>query len=78
MNLSQVAAAFRPFDTLAATASSQSPGGRAVVARQMGKACLVGCRALHIDADERGDNGAAPPPEAETIARWREEAAAEA
>lgn len=85
-------------------------GGRtshaAVVARQMGKACLVGCRALHIDADERGaalgdqrirlgdwialDGArgevtlgrraivAAPPPEAETIARWREEAAAEA
>jgi pyruvate,orthophosphate dikinase len=79
-------------------------GGRtshaAVVARQMGKACLVGCRTLRIDADERGatlgeqhihcgdwialdgatgeitlgrrDIVSAPPPEAETISRWRE------
>jgi pyruvate,orthophosphate dikinase len=83
-------------------------GGRtshaAVVARQMGKACLVGCRTLRIESDERGatlgeqrihagdwialdgatgeitlgrrDIVRAPPPEAETIARWRAESAA--
>ncbi len=82
-------------------------GGRtshaAVVARQMGKACLVGCKSLRIESDGRGaslgeqrihagdwialdgatgeitlgrrDIVRAPPPEAETIARWRAESA---
>lgn len=71
----------------------------AVVARQMGKACLVGCKTLRVEPDGRGaslgeqrihagdwialdgatgeitlggrDIVRAPPPEAETIARWR-------